>query len=342
MALKDKINSALGISALDYPVPAHANTTGRMLGGMTLVCFLITILTGLVLSQFYNPNPAGAHISVVYISRTPFLGLIRSLHRWSADFGLALLLVHMVRTIISGSFRPPRTVTFVVGLALLAVIFQSYFTGTVLKWDQEGYEALAHFTAVNKLLGPAGKVFQDDFTLSTPMLSRIYALHIGLLPLFFLFLFGLHVAYIKHFGIAPRAMQSEADYRASLDSGASFLHHVRKLTVYGVAIVAALVLVAIFLPPHLLAPPRAGIEITKPPWPFWVFYPIESAIGIPGILLGSVAAGLGLLAIPVLGLFIDSERRLLTLVRIITVIGILGWLILLIATYLSPVMQHIN
>ncbi len=342
MAIKDKIKNALGISALEYQVPVHANTLGRMLGGMTLVCFLITILTGVVLSQFYNPNPTGAHISVTYISRIPLLRLIRSLHRWSADFGLALLLVHMIRTIMSGSFRPPRTITYLVGLALFAVIFQSYFTGTVLRWDQEGYEALAHFTAVNKLLGPMGKVFQEDFTLSTSMLSRIYALHVGLLPLIFVFVFGLHAAYIKHFGIAPQAMQSEADYLASLDRGASFLSHLPRLAFYCGAIAVVLIMVAILWPPHLLPPPRAGIEMTKPPWPFWVFYPIESAIGIPGILLGSVAAGIGLLVIPVLGLIIDNERRVLTIVRILTVIGILAWVILMITTYLSPVMQHIG
>jgi len=342
MSLKEEIKNVLGIPALEYQVPAHANTVGRMLGGMTLVSFSVTILSGFVISQYYNPNPTGAYLSVVYISRTPFLQLIRSLHRWSADIGLALLLVHMVRTIVSGSFRPPRTLTFLVGLALLAVVFQSYFTGTVLKWDQEGYEALAHFTAVNKLLGPIGKVFQDDFTLSTPMLSRIYALHIALLPLILLFLLGLHAAYIKHFGIAPRAKQSEADYRASLDQGATFLHHLKKLAIYGGVMLVVLVVLALIMPPQLSSPAKPGIEITKPPWPFWVFYPIESAIGIPGILLGAAVVGAGLILIPLLGLIIHNERRLLVIVRILAAIGILGWAALLIITYISPVMQHMQ
>ena len=218
---------ALGLTAVDYPVPTHANTFWASLGGITLICFTVTIISGAVLTQFYNPSPAVAHASVRYISDTPGLALIRALHHWSANLGFVLLIAHMLRGIFMGAYRPPRTVNYLVGLALLFVTFQLYFTGTVLKWDQEGYEALAHFWAVNKLLGPFGAVFQEDFTLSTSMLARIYGLHVGIFPILLLLLFILHGLYVKHFGIAPKPYQSEEDYQASLASGATFLSKVK-------------------------------------------------------------------------------------------------------------------
>ena len=40
------LDERLGLSALNYPVPAHANTIMYPLGGVTLVGFLILAVTG--------------------------------------------------------------------------------------------------------------------------------------------------------------------------------------------------------------------------------------------------------------------------------------------------------
>jgi ubiquinol-cytochrome c reductase cytochrome b subunit len=96
-----------------------------------------------------------------------------------------MLIIHLLRVILTGAFRPPRILTYFVGLGLFAIIFLIYFSGTVLRWDQEGYEALTHFLAVNKLLGPIGAFFLEDFTLSTSILSRIFALHTSNLQIIF-------------------------------------------------------------------------------------------------------------------------------------------------------------
>jgi len=332
----------LGLDAIDYNVPVHANTFWYSLGGLTLVSFAITIVSGFVLTQFYNPNPAIAHASVNYISNSPFLGWVRALHHWSAELGFMLLIAHMLRVLLTGAYRPPRTITSLIGLGLLFVAFQNFFTGTVLKWDQEGYEAMAHFTAVNKLLGPLGAVFQEDFTLSTSLLARLYGLHIGVFPLLLIGLFGLHALYVKIFGIAPKPYQSEKDYQASLSAGATFSTHLKRLIIYGVLLVLILAVFSYFFRPALLASPKAGIEITKPPWLFWIFYPLESAIGISGILLGSMILFLGLILIPVLGLIIKNENILFKTVNAIVAVGLIMWLATLIITFFSPVMQHLK
>jgi ubiquinol-cytochrome c reductase cytochrome b subunit len=340
MSILGDWRKAIGLTALDYPVPIHANTFWYSLGGITLICFVITFITGGILSQFYNPSPAVSHASASYISNTQILGLVRAIHHWSANLGFMLLIAHMVRVMLTGAYRPPRTITYLFGLALLFIAFQLFFTGTVLKWDQEGYEALAHFVAVNKLLGPIGAVFQEDFTLSTSMLARIYGLHIGVLPSLLVVLIVMHLLYVKHFGVAPKPFQREEDYERSLAAGASFTRHLRGILVYGVILVVVLFGLAFFFPPDLLKAPVPGIEITKPPWLFWFFYPVESAIGIVGILLGSGVIAVGLIIIPILGLAISEEKKLFRLVNTIVIVGLIAWAVSLIITYFSPVMKH--
>lgn len=334
------LREALGLTALEYPVPIHANTFWYSLGGITLVCFVITFITGVLLSQFYNPSPAVAHASVSYISSMPIIGLIRALHYWSANLGFILLIAHMLRVMFTGAYRPPRTMTYLFGLALLVTTFQLFFTGTVLKWDQEGYEALAHFVAVNKLLGPLGAVFQEDFTLSTSMLARIYGLHVGLFPSLLVVLIFIHMLYVKLFGIGPKPYQGDEDYEKSLAAGATFSKHLRGLLGFSVIMVVVLFGLAFFFPPGLLKAPVPGVEITKPPWLFWLFYPIESAMGIAGILLGSGVIAVGLILIPILGLTIKEEKKLFRTVKVIVIAGLIVWATSLIITYFSPVMNH--
>jgi ubiquinol-cytochrome c reductase cytochrome b subunit len=332
---------ALGFKALEYPGPKHANTFWYSLGGLTLTCFVITLVTGAVLTQFYNPTPAIAHASVNYIAGTPGLGWIRALHHWSANIGFFLLIVHMLRIFFTGAYRPPRVATYIVGLLLLFTSFQLFFTGTVLKWDQEGYEALGHFLAVNNLLGPLGAIFQEDFTLSTSMLARIYGLHVGIFPALLILFIVVHLLYVKHFGISPKPYQSDEDYQTSLAQGTKFTHHLKLLLIYSSILIVVLVILAFAFQPGMLEKPKPGIEMTKPPWLFWVFYPLESLIGISGILLGTVVLSIGLILIPILGLTIANEKTLLRTVNIIVVIGLISWLAMLVITYFSPTMQHL-
>ena len=55
----DVIDERLGIRAIEYPVPAHANTLGYSLGGLAAVALVILIVTGIALAQFYHPGPGG-------------------------------------------------------------------------------------------------------------------------------------------------------------------------------------------------------------------------------------------------------------------------------------------
>jgi len=336
----EKFKAATGLSALYYHVPRHANTIRYSLGGLTLFCFLTTMASGILLSQFYSPSPSTAYASVKYISTAAGLKWLRGLHYWSAHLGFGLLIIHMLRVILTGAFRPPRILTYFVGLGLLLMMYLVFFTGTVLRWDQEGYEALRHFMGVNKLLGPLGAIFQEDFTLSTSMLSRIFSLHASALQIVFIGILVLHVFYIKYFGISPRPYQNEEEYRAELDGETTFMGHARLLGGLAAGLLVLILVLAYILPPGLLQPPKPGMEMTRPAWPFWFFVPFENLMGIPGILFGNAIIGAWLLSFPILGLIIKRERTLFRIVYALVAVGLVFWGAMMIAAYVMPTESH--
>ena len=109
----------LALSSLDYPIPKRANHWTYMLGGLTAFFIAVLVLTGLYLGQFYNPSPAGAHDSVLYlISRAPFGDWIRSLHYWAAGATVITITAHLGYVFWRRAYRRPREVTWWVGVGL--------------------------------------------------------------------------------------------------------------------------------------------------------------------------------------------------------------------------------
>src|SRR3990172_7270912 len=88
------IDERLGLRGLAYPVPAHANGIGYILGGITFFGFLILAGTGVLLAQFYDPTPAGARESIAYIMNTAAFGdVVRGIHFWVANLVMATVLL---------------------------------------------------------------------------------------------------------------------------------------------------------------------------------------------------------------------------------------------------------
>lgn len=55
------------LHAIEYPVPARANRLDFMLGALTLAALTLLALSGIVLTQFYNPTLLAARESLRYI-----------------------------------------------------------------------------------------------------------------------------------------------------------------------------------------------------------------------------------------------------------------------------------
>jgi quinol-cytochrome oxidoreductase complex cytochrome b subunit len=72
----------------------------------------------------------------------------------------------------------------------------------VLRADQEAVEALAHATAGAGFAGPLGAPFEPDFTPASPLLTRLYGLHVSALPLALVALLALHLWLVRHLGVS--------------------------------------------------------------------------------------------------------------------------------------------
>ena len=293
------IDERLGLSGLAYPVPTHANGIGYILGGITFFGFLILAATGMWLAQFYHATPAAARESVVYIMNVAPAGdIVRGVHFWVANLVMATVLLHMGRIFVTGSYKRPREANWLIGLGLLGVTLGLIFTGTVLKWDQEGFEALSHNVEIGNLLGTFGFWFSADFAATLPILGRLYVAHIFILPALGALLLIAHFLLVKRHGIS--ALPALAD--AAVDggpmpakSGSTFTAHLVRMAGFGLLILAVATVISLIWPAILGPRPVPGVEETKPPWMFLPFYPFEDWFGltallwVPAIIFGGLA-----------------------------------------------------
>lgn len=326
------VDERLGLDALRYPVPEHANNLAWSLGGLTAVSLVILIATGVVLAQFYDPTPEVANASVrTIVEDVPLGRFVRSLHFWAAQAMYVLAALHLIRVFFHGSYKRPREANWLVGVSMFGLSLLAIFTGTVLKWDQEGYEALAHNLELGQLLGGAGFWFSSSFAAHTPILVRLYSAHIMLIPGLIVILVTLHALLIKrhrisnHPGLPAPAPDTPEDLHAFsaqltapalvevttppgetyLEAREPFTHHLRRVGAFGLVLLALLSVVAVLFPPPVGPTPVAGVEVTKPTWPFWWMFTLENWFGLPAILWGGIVLFALLFAVP----FIDRNPK---------------------------------
>jgi ubiquinol-cytochrome c reductase cytochrome b subunit len=337
------LDERLGLSAFAYPVPRHANTLAYTLGGITLGSFVLLVASGVYLTQFYEPSPARAHASVVEITQGDVGSVIRSVHFWLSTIFVATLVLHLIRTFVTGSFKRPREATWISGVALFAVGGGLLFTGTILKWDQEALEALEHNSEIARLFGALGFWFADDFSRSVSLLLRDYIAHVSILPTIAVFLLGAHLFLIKRHGVSPVPWGDAAQVRerARQEERHPFTTHLWRI-LYWTLVVLGLALVLAALRPAGIGPEAVeGIEITKPPWYFLWLYPFENWFGVkalaivPGVLLA------GLVALP----FFDrgeerDPRRRRAWVALATLV-VLAWGALTVYAYVTEPVAHV-
>ncbi len=284
------LTERLALDALNYPIAPTANRLPYMLGGLTFVGLLVLIGTGLLLDQFYNPNPVAAHDSVVYIMSRVLLGnWVRGLHYWAATLVLVSVVLHLGYVFWRRSYVRPREVTWWAGVGLFIVLFGFAFTGTVLRGDQEGGEALEHFVAGARLTGPLGVPFSPDFAQSTSLLSRLHSMHVSLLPILLLALIGLHFMLILQLGIHTDEPKTSR-----------FTRHLTRLSGYSLLLFALIGIFAAVFPPGIGHPSVEGVEVTKPFWPFLWIYAVENSFGMSGMVLAPLVIFGFLFLIPLL------------------------------------------
>jgi len=149
--------------------------------------FALEVVSGALLMLYYVPAPAGAYLSIQEITYVaPYGFFIRNIHYWAGQVMVGLVVLHMIRVFITGSFAPPRQWNWVIGLSLLVGTLVVDFTGYLLVWDDRSLWAwtIARNVADSApVVGPlvASLLFGSSEAGPT-LLVRLYAWHVFLLP----------------------------------------------------------------------------------------------------------------------------------------------------------------
>ncbi|MDO7869268.1 ubiquinol-cytochrome c reductase cytochrome b subunit [Nocardioides sp. WY-20] len=194
-----------------------------MLGEIALWSFVVLLITGVFLTLWFVPSMTevqyqgsydhlrGVEMSQAYASALDISFdirgglLLRQMHHWAAMIFIAAMLVHMMRVFVTGAFRKPREVNWLIGgvLILLGVV-----------------EGFAGYSLPDDLLSGTGLRIADGLVKSTPVVGtwmsffmfdgefpgeaiipRLYIAHVLLVPGLILALIAAHmllVVYHKH------------------------------------------------------------------------------------------------------------------------------------------------
>lgn len=232
---------------------------------------LIAVASGVWLAQYYNPDPAAGRESVLFIqTQAPLGDVVRGIHIWSAYLVVITSLLHLGRVFMTASYKAPREINWLVGLALLGlIVFGAFFTGTVLRWDQEAYEAMVHLMEVATLFGALGGLFSDAFTTSVAMLPRLYVAHVSAVPLLLTFLLVAHFFLVKYHHISPTPAQEDAGEAPGgrlppEKEKARYTTHLRLMFGYGLVTLGLAGTLGVLFPETIGPAPDPTMEVTKP------------------------------------------------------------------------------
>lgn len=186
------------------------------LGLLSTYFFILETLTGIFLMIFYAPTPDRAYGDMLKImSGVPFGQFMRDIHRLAAEGMVIVVVLHMVRTFLTGSYKKPRQFTWLTGvILLLATLFMS-FSGYLLPWDQLAYWAVTIGTSMaDKAPPPAVGNAVKLLLLGAPSIGangllRFYLLHVLFVPLLIIFVFFIHYYKVVRVGISLPSSEEE-------------------------------------------------------------------------------------------------------------------------------------
>jgi ubiquinol-cytochrome c reductase cytochrome b subunit len=175
-----------------------------MLGEIALYSFIVVLLTGVFLTLFFKPSMVeviydgsyvplkGIKMSEAYASSLDISFdirggmLLRQMHHWAALIFVAAMAVHMFRVFFTGAFRKPREFNWLIGVGLTALGLLAGFSGYSLPDDLlsgTGLQIARGIMQAAPIVGTwmAFLLFGGEFP-GTDFISRLYSVHILLIP----------------------------------------------------------------------------------------------------------------------------------------------------------------
>ncbi|MGO2148636.1 MULTISPECIES: cytochrome b [Halomonas] len=188
----------------NYYVPKNLNIW-YIFGSLALLVLVNQLLTGIWLTMSYRPSPEEAFASIEYIMRDVEWGWwIRYLHTTGASALFIVVYLHMFRGLLYGSYKAPRELVWVFGMALYLILMAEAFMGYLLPWGQMSYwgaQVITSFFSAIPGIGPGlAEWVRGDYVVSGATLNRFFALHVIALPLVILGLVVLHIVALHEVG----------------------------------------------------------------------------------------------------------------------------------------------
>ena len=194
-----------------------------MLGEIALWSFVVLLLTGTFLTLWFNPSMgetvyngsydqlrgvsmSEAYASTLHLSFDVRGGLLmRQMHHWAAMLFVGAMFVHMMRIFMTGAFRKPREVNWMIGGLLLMLGILEGFAGYSLPDDLLSGTGLRIAEGLVQSIPVVGTyvaffMFGGEFP-GDAIIPRLYTVHILLIPGILLALIGAHMlllVYQKH------------------------------------------------------------------------------------------------------------------------------------------------
>ncbi|WP_280715428.1 cytochrome bc complex cytochrome b subunit [Kitasatospora sp. MAP5-34] len=189
-----------------------------LLGELALYSLVVLVLTGVYLTMFFNPSMGEivyqgayqplhgermteAYASALHISFEVRGGLlIRQIHHWAALVFVAAIAVHMLRVFLTGAFRRPRELNWVLGVTLFVLAMLEGFSGYSLPDDLISGTGLRIAEGVILSIPLVGTyisffAFGGEYP-GHDIIPRLYSVHILLVPGLLLALVGAHLTLV--------------------------------------------------------------------------------------------------------------------------------------------------
>lgn len=311
---------------LDAPVPGGARWSyafGAALG----LSLLVQAVTGVFLMTAYAPGATTAWASVAHIDANMRLGwVLRGVHQFGAQVSIVLVATHLALVLLRAGYRRPREVNYWLGLLLGGLTVAFALSGNPLRWDQRGYWGLRVETGIAGTMPVIGRYAQELILgggePGNATLTRLYTVHVVVLPLLVTLLLLGHIALARRHGPALSAAATKASSERWFPGQAA-----RNLTV---AFVVLLGIVALTVKNHgvgLDAPADPTSDYpARPEWYFLALYELRKPFHGP---LEPIATAVlpGLIALYVAALpFLDkkSDRSLVQRLGVLAPVGLVG------------------
>ena len=296
---------------LRKPLPKHISWF-HTLGSMSLFLFISQVLTGILLLVYYRPTVGEAFESVKFIMTTAHAGwLYRQIHAWGANLMILVVFLHMLRTFLTGSFKKPRELTWVVGVVIFIMTLVFGFTGYLLPWNQLAYWATTVGTEIAGAVPWIGEftktLLRGGSGVGAETLSRFFVIHVIVLPWLLFFIVAIHLFLVRYQGIATMDRVDEEKQPKEGEGIPFFPHHVVKEGIVFFVLLGILITLSIMAPFELgeKADPLSTPHAIKPEW---YFLPMYQVIKYFPKLIGIFVTGLAPLLLLVWP-FLDKSRE---------------------------------